>query len=207
MTASASKLGRLFFPASVFAGVILIHFAWLGVFPEKSAVQDQWITAPVAHVSWLSRYVESQSYWLGFSYAVSLAFAAVAFRRYREGRLCTARNLAIGGVTLSGGLSVVGCYLLGCCGSPMLAVYLNLFGAAFVPLAKPMMAALTVLSVFIGWWWMRRRERASKTEACCGGVACVEQTQATPKVVAAKDECPPCPPCPQPVCPPCPKCP
>lgn len=48
---------------------------------------------------------------------------------------------------------------------------------------------------------------ASKVEACCGGVVCVEPTQATPKVVAAKDECPPCPPCPEPACPPCPECP
>jgi hypothetical protein len=47
---------------------------------------------------------------------------------------------------------------------------------------------------------------AGKTEPCCGGVVCVEQTQATPKVVA-QDNCPPCPPCPPPECPPCPKCP
>lgn len=150
------KLRRLLLPASVFVAVLLLHFAWLGVFPEKNAVQDQWIAAPVAHVSWLSRYVESQSYWLGISYGMSLAFAAIAIRRYREGQFCRARNLAIGSVTFSGVLSVVGCYLLGCCGSPMLAVYVSLLGAAFIPFAKPLVAGVTFLSILLGWWWMNR---------------------------------------------------
>ena len=171
MTPVVPKLRRLLLPAAVFVTVLLIHFTWLGVFPEKSAVQDQWIAAPVARVSWLNRYVETQSYWLGFSYAVSLAFAAVALRRYREGRLCTARNVAIGSVTFSGVLSVVGCYLLGCCGSPMLAVYISLFGAAFVPLAKPLVAAVTLISILLGWSWMNRHAPTA-TANCAPSAAC-----------------------------------
>ena len=38
----------------------------------------------------------------------------------------------MGGITLSGFLAVAGCYLLGCCGSPMLAVYMSLFGVSFL---------------------------------------------------------------------------
>ena len=90
---------------------------------------------------------------------MSPSFAACALRRYRERRLCAARNLAIGGVTFSGFLAVAGCFMLGCCGSPMLVVYLNLFGAAFLPLAKPLMAGVTAVSLAVAWWWLTRRER------------------------------------------------
>lgn len=175
MTLILPKLRRMLLPASVILAVLLIHFTWVGIFPERNAIQDQWIAAPASRASWFSRYVESQSYWLGFSYAVSLGFAAVALRRYREGRFCTARNLAIGSVTLSGVLSVVGCYLLGCCGSPMLVVYLNLFGTAFIPLAKPLMFGLTALSVSIAWWWMNRKIVKAQSLASsnsCGDPSC-----------------------------------
>jgi hypothetical protein len=40
------------------------------------------------------------------------------------------KRLAIGGFSLTGFLVATGCFLVGCCGSPMLVVYLNLFGAA-----------------------------------------------------------------------------
>ena len=170
MIPAPSNLRRLLLPALVFVAVGVAHYVWIGLFPEKNVFQDRWIAISATRGSWLSEYVEMQSYWLGFSYALSLAFAAVAFRRYREVRLCAVRNLTIGSVTFSGVLPVVGCYLIGCCGSPMLAVYLNLFGAAFVPLAKPLMAGLTLLSVVIGWWWMNRRtmkaQSLSSTSSC-----------------------------------------
>lgn len=153
---------RLILPAVVFAGVGILHLIWSGLFPEQSPLQDQWVVIPdPAHPSWTQRYVETQSYWLGFSYALSFAFAAAALRRYREQRFCVSRNLAIGGVTFSGFLAMAGCYLLGCCGSPMLAVYLSLFGAAFLPLAKPLTALMTVVFISGSWWWMNRVQRIS----------------------------------------------
>lgn len=111
----------------------------------------------LAAPSWIQIYLETQSYWLGFSYALSLTFAVYAFRRYREQRYCAAKNLAIGGVTFSGFLAVAGCYLIGCCGSPMLVVYLSFFGAAFLPFAKPLVALVTSISILAAWWWMNRR--------------------------------------------------
>lgn len=167
---------RSMLPMTVFLVVMLLHFLYLGLFPEQDPAQDQWTTAPIHSVSWVRRYVETQSYWMGISYGVSLAFAAFAFRLYRERRLCSARNFAIGGVTFSGVMSVVGCFLLGCCGSPMLAVYIGLFGTAFVPFAKPLMAAITVLSVLIGWWWMHRRivfaSATTKSRSCESQCSC-----------------------------------
>jgi hypothetical protein len=163
MNASLPSGRRLILPAAVFAGVGTVHFIWSGLFPEQSPLQDQWVTIPVPHApSWTQRYVETQSYWLGLSYALSLAFAAAALRRYREQRFCASRTLAIGGATFSGFLAVAGCYLLGCCGSPMLAVYLSLFGAAFLPLAKPLTALMTVVLVGGSWWWINRVRRGSQ---------------------------------------------
>src|SRR5208283_3790556 len=46
---------------------------------------------------------------------------------------------AAGGLTLLGALMAGGCFLIGCCGSPMLAVYLSLFGAKALGLGKPLM--------------------------------------------------------------------
>lgn len=154
-------LRRALFPAGVFVAVAAVHFVWLGLFPERDRAQDRWVAvvSPVG-ASWLHRYIETQGYWLGFSYALSLAFAGAALRRYREERLCAGRNLAIGGVTFSGLLSVAGCYLLGCCGSPMLAVYLSLFGASFLPLARPLIAFLTIIFISMAWWRMSRLRRA-----------------------------------------------
>ena len=163
------SLARGVLPLAVFLGVGLLHFSWLAAFPEQAAAQADWVA--VEESSALARYVETQSYWLGFSYAVALAFAATALRRYREERLCGARTLAIGGVTLSGFLTVAGCYLLGCCGSPMLAVYVSLFGAHFLLLTKPLVAALTTLSVGGAWWWMNRA-RSRRAPGASSRMAC-----------------------------------
>lgn len=180
----------------VFVSVFALHFLWLGFFPERATAgagqrpaadcadeaccENDSITGAKASL-WLKRYTAGQHYWLGYSYASSLTFAALALQRYRERRLCTARNLALGGVTLSGVLAVLGCYLLGCCGSPMLPIYLSLFGAAFLPLAKPLVAALTTLSLLAAWWWLRRQERRAEQAnqeaktACCATVgACCQ---------------------------------
>ncbi len=166
---------RAVLPIAVFVAGVAFHFVWLGVFPEKVATEASCgddcaaCEAPAA-AGWLDRYVAGQSCWLGYSYATSLAFAVAALRRYREQRLCTARNVALGGVTASGLLAVFGCYLLGCCGSPMFPIYLGLFGAAFLPLAKPLVAGLTTLSLIAAWWWLRRQERRAARAVAASAV-------------------------------------
>jgi hypothetical protein len=157
MTARAR---RILVPAGTFVVVFAIHYVWTGLFPQRDPAQDRWVFAPVAEISWFRRYVETQSYWMGYSYAVALSFAVLALRRYQESRLCGARNLAIGGFTLSGFLAVAGCFLLGCCGSPMLAVYLSLFGASFLPFAKPLVAGITSITIIAGWFWLNRQSPA-----------------------------------------------
>jgi hypothetical protein len=153
----SSRVRRLLLPTATFFVVLAVHYVWTGLFPERDPEQDRWLSVPGAERSWLRSYLESQSYWLGYSYALALSFAVVALRRYQEHRLCAARNLAIGGVTLSGFLAVAGCFLLGCCGSPMLAVYLSLLGASFLPFARPLVAGITTITIVAGWFWLSRR--------------------------------------------------
>jgi hypothetical protein len=94
---------------------------------------------------------------------------AYAFLRLREGQ---AKGVAgiLGGATLTGLLYFGGCFLIGCCGSPMLVVYLNLFGASVLGFTKPLVLALTMISIAGGYVWM---ERKVKTATCnCPGGKC-----------------------------------
>ena len=72
-----------------------------------------------------------------------------------------------GGISLIGVLYFAGCFLLGCCGSPMLIVYLNLFGASFLGFTKPIVLALTVVSITLGYLWMERRAKTACVACAC----------------------------------------
>jgi hypothetical protein len=168
MTVFGQKFRRFLLPLGVFLGVAAAHYVWSGLFPEVDPAQARWASLPGSDASWLKRYLETQGYWLGYSYALSLAFAAAALRRYREERFCSAKTLAFGGVTLSGFLALAGCFLVGCCGSPMLVVYLSLFGAGFLPLAKPLVAVVTTISIIGAWWWMTRHKPSTLDPASSG---------------------------------------
>lgn len=157
------RLRRALLPLTVFVAVLGVHFVWLGIFPERDPAQGRWAEVPEAGNSWLGGYLDTGGYWLGYSYGASLAFAAAGLRRYREERLAAGRNLALGGISVTGVLALVGCYLLGCCGSPMLAVYLSFFGAAFLPWAKPLVALLTTLALLAAWRLSVGRIRRSAT--------------------------------------------
>jgi hypothetical protein len=43
-------------------------------------------------------------------------------------------------------------------------VYVNLFGAGFLPLAKPLMAGFTTLTILLAWWWMEKKPQSSNNE-------------------------------------------
>ncbi len=152
------RMRRAVLPCTVFIGVAVFHFAWLYFFPETDPAQSRWETV-VQNTSALDRYIDGQEYLLGYSYALAICFAAVAFRSYRETRLRSAGGFAVGGLSFSGFLAFAGCYLLGCCGSPMLGVYISLFGAGFLPFAKPLVAIITTVSIIVSWWWMNRSKR------------------------------------------------
>ena len=107
-------------------------------------------------------YLERKDYYLGYSYALAAGFTAFALtlavlqRRHRAGGV-------LGGLTMLGVLYAAGCFLIGCCGSPMLAVYLSLFGARVLGFLKPLVAVITTLSVVASGVVLARRSR----NACC----------------------------------------
>lgn len=160
-------------PLVVFVLVWTAHYLWVGFFPEQNPAQSQWVTVAAGDVTWWERYIAAQSYWLGFSYSLSMAFAAHALHRYQRDRNCAGGKLALGGITFTGFLAVAGCFLIGCCGSPMLAVYISLFGAAFMPLAKPFVAAITTVSIGASWLYLHfhRPAQCNCSEfACCSEI-------------------------------------
>lgn len=147
-----------------FSATWAIHYVWLGLFPESDPAQSQWVLVPVER-SWWALYMESESYWLSYSYALCVAFIVMAAQRYLLTRCHASGRMVLGGMTLSGGLAVFGCFLVGCCGSPMLIVWINLFGAGFVPFAKPLIALMTTASLALAWFWMDRRAKRAAAHA------------------------------------------
>lgn len=151
---------RILYPLLAFSAVLGLHYLWLGIFPATDPSQSQWVLVP-AERSWWTVYLETGSYWLGYSYALCVAFVVMAIQRYLLTRCRTTGHMVIGGISLTGGLAVFGCFLIGCCGSPMLIVWLNVFGAGFLPLAKPLVALVTTCSITFAWFRMHRRSRVA----------------------------------------------
>ena len=158
---SSRALRRAFLAPAVFVGVLGLHWLWFSHYGPHA----RWVSLDDEAGLSLRPYLESQSLWLGLSYSLSLSFAALWLRRHREERRrCSASTLTVGGVTLSGALAVGGCYLLGCCGSPMLGVYLGVFGATFLPFTGPTVFALTAVFLCGSWWSMSRASGACVSE-------------------------------------------
>lgn len=109
----------------------------------------------------VSLYFRQKDYFLSFSYALAIAFTVYAFLKLFQ-KTRGASSCVIGGITLTSFIYIIGCFLLGCCGSPLLAVYLGLFGAKILGFAKPLIAALTTISVIFGYLWIKK-----KCKICC----------------------------------------
>jgi hypothetical protein len=159
--------------AVVFVAIFVAHALFVGACAASapSGWTDFGISAHVVGPLGLWAYWQGQDYFIGFSYALAAAFATWSLSRsilFRQGRTVTA-GAAAGGVTLLGALMAGGCFLIGCCGSPMLAVYLSLFGAKALGLGKPLMALVTLFSVSCGYWCLSRRfaRKSVCIDNCC----------------------------------------
>lgn len=142
---------------AIFVAVLSGHFLYSRR-PPKVAENGVWASYQfeALEASRLSRYIGPGEYWLGLSYALTGTFAAWCF-----GRLVRLRREALAasasGLTLSGLLWAGVCFLTGCCGSPMLPVYLGLFGPRFVDVTKPLTFGLTLVSIGVGYAWMVKK--------------------------------------------------
>lgn len=147
--------------ASVFFVILAGHFIYnVPTASSTSTVNGQWASYNLdrPQESRLTRYMQAGDYWLGLSYALAGGFASFcllrAIRRRRQAIISST-----GGIALSGLLWAGVCFFTGCCGSPMLPIYLGLLGPKFIGVTKPLTFAITVLSIFIGAVIMFKRPR------------------------------------------------
>jgi hypothetical protein len=145
------KISRVLLVALSFATVFLAHMLW----DTQGQSSGPWRTLPSEQTPW-SQYLASAKIWLGVSYGLAAAFAAYCLTQLYQYRKRAVAG-AVGGLTLVGFLYAAGCFLLGCCGSPMLAVYVGLFGSRFAGFAKPLVFAITAVSVGIGYILVTRK--------------------------------------------------
>lgn len=166
-------IARRLLPAFVFVAVFVAHALYLGSCAASAPFgwNDLGITANAAGPLGMGAYLRGQDYFLGFSYALGAAFATWALGRliFVRQQRAVAAGAAVGGITLVGILTAGGCFLIGCCGSPMLGVYLSLFGAKALGLGKPLTALITLASVSCGYWCLCRRFARGDAcvDACC----------------------------------------
>jgi len=148
--------------SAVLVAVLLGHFLYVTRNITVSADGGPWAAYKFDQPQesrWV-RYAGPGEYWLGLSYGLAGAFAAWCFGRIvRLRREALAANAA--GLTLSGVLWAAVCFLTGCCGSPMLPIYLGLFGPKFMSVTKPLTFGVTLLSIVVGYAWMTKRARSA----------------------------------------------
>jgi len=153
------------YPVAGFALVFALHMGYF--YWSYLQLSRQWFQ--IDHTPFISSYIGQKDYFMGLSYALASAFTVFALTKFLQNRKSGIGG-AIGGFTMTGILYFAGCFLLGCCGSPMLAVYLNLFGSSFLGFTKPLTFALTLISIVIGYFWMERK--AKRASCCCSDEKC-----------------------------------
>jgi len=146
--------------AFVFIAILAGHFLYATRDISISAGNGVWAAYDFGQPqeSRLNRYIGSGEYWLGLSYGLVGFFAAFCLARAigmrRESMAASAGGIAFGGLLWAGI-----CFFVGCCGSPMLPIYLGLLGPKLLGVTKPLMFGLTLLSIVIGCAWMLKGTR------------------------------------------------
>lgn len=165
MTAGPGRRPPLLLPLCVFVAVFLGHAFYLRHLAARPVTG--WADIGVGPGPWwgFAPYLHGQDYYVGFSYALGAAFAVWAVAQYLRTRQAALAAGAAGSLTLVGVLMAGGCFLIGCCGSPMLGVYLGLFGAKALGVGKPLMALVTIVSVGWGYWYLSRKMRQGACDA------------------------------------------
>src|SRR3972149_1434730 len=160
---------KITYSITSFFVILSVHFAYSIWQTVETA--NKW--KQIKEINPFLQYFERQDFFLGLSYALTAAFTAYAIANFLEKRKNGIAG-TVGGFTLAGLLYFAGCFLTGCCGSPMLAVYLSLFGSSIIGFAKPITAGLTAVSVMFGFVWINRK---SKTKVCSSNDVCCEVSE------------------------------
>lgn len=157
----------------VFVGVYAAHAFYLSRI--VATPMEGWANSEVMDTGFLGLgpYLQGQDYYMGFSYALGAAFAAWAIARFLRSRQTAMAAGAAGSITFVGVLMAAGCFMIGCCGSPILGVYMGIFGAKALGFGKPLMALVSLASVGVGYWYLLRRARKEiclDSSCACHGI-------------------------------------
>jgi hypothetical protein len=151
---------------AVFFLVVGVHF-WLFASAQAQSA-GQWAISQQPDP--LGSYIATQEILLGVSYALMVAFTAYVALLFFAHK---ARILQVGA---SAGFTAVlyafGCFMVGCCGSPMLAVYIGFLGPTFAGLSKPLVLGVTVLSIAYGYWSMAKFRSRDESNGECADDLC-----------------------------------
>jgi hypothetical protein len=147
---------------------LLIHFFWVS---KDLSPKVQWADVKAVSenaISGYAMYFQDREYYFGLSYALAIAFTLFAFSRIKIDRKKGATGF-FGGITFSALLATFGCFIIGCCGSPMAIVYINMFGSSYLNVAKPLMLAITFLSVIYAYTRMvKNKSCKTREDDLCG---------------------------------------
>lgn len=146
-----------------FALTLIIHFLWVS---KDLAPKLQWADVKSVSentISGYEMYFQDGEYYFGLSYALAIAFTHFAFSRIKIDRKKGATGF-LGGITFSALLATFGCFIIGCCGSPMAIVYINMFGSSYLNVAKPLMFIITLLSVVYAYRKMTKNKSCKTCE-------------------------------------------
>lgn len=135
--------------AAVFAAVFAIHLTYSLVVLEPGCGPPPTLFG----------YFANGDVFLGVSYALGATFSVWSFRFFIACRSASSAAGAAGGTVLTTGLAAAGCFLTGCCGSPMLAVYAGVFGISTFTIPKWAIALFTTTLCAIFMWWQKRDNR------------------------------------------------
>jgi MFS family permease len=139
--------------------VFLSHLWWNVTVPYKSAPGVLYMAPPMRER--ILAHLSGEGLWMGASYALVACFMVIVLGRFRDRRR-EALAGAAGGTLLAGGIYAVGCFMLGCCGSPMAVVWLSLLGGRYANVGGVFLFLLTLLSTSVGLWMLNRKD-AGKT--------------------------------------------
>ncbi len=185
VTGRSSYRRTQWLPLLVFLGVYGSHAYYLSHI--VAAPTKGWANSEIMNTGLLGLgpYLQAQDYYTGFSYALGAAFVAWAIGRFLRFRQAAMAAGAAGSITFVGVLMAAGCFMIGCCGSPMLGVYLGIFGAKTLGAGKPLMALVSLVSVGIGYWYLSRRAKKICLERSC---ACDSFSSERPISASSKEK-------------------